>query len=428
MAAGLLMFFHNQLLQDGSSYMRSKLLVLLTVLALVLGTFSGAMAQDAPEVFCGDLAEEDCAILQESRAATMQMAQGTSQLTLDVTEMGLLQLLLGMPVESSNATLTANLVSVADPTAMAAIQTLDGATQEEIMQMMADDPQALLDFYSGWDFDASVGLSLTPEIADLISVQSGLDFPAEIAMEAKMVDGVIYWDLSEVAAFVPTVAAGWVGFPMAEFMQEMENQGMLDEAVAAMNEQNAGMSGTAMAGFGSVQFFQDNAEMFQQYTTVTRGEDVELDGQTGATFTMNFDAAAFLSGPEVQQMIVDLANAGAFEGTGLNAADIEQNIQMLSMMGPMLFTGITATATQTIGLDDLLQYDYESELSWDMAGLLQMAQTSGMLPADLPSDNVGFGIKVLTSDDNMSIEATETIEAPADAAMIPLEGLLPTAN
>jgi hypothetical protein len=57
-----------------------------------------------------------------------------------------------------------------------------------------------------------------------------------------------------------------------------------------------------------------------------------------------------------------------------------------------------------------------------------MAQTSGMLPADLPSDNVGFSIKVLTSDDNMSIEATETIEAPADAAMIPLEGLLPTAN
>jgi hypothetical protein len=47
----------------------SKLLALFTVLALVLGTFSGALAQAAPDVFCGDLAEEDCAILQESQAA-----------------------------------------------------------------------------------------------------------------------------------------------------------------------------------------------------------------------------------------------------------------------------------------------------------------------------------------------------------------------
>jgi len=358
----------------------------------------------------------------------MQVAQSTSQLTLDVTAMGLFEMLFGVPVESSNATLTANLLSVADPTAMAATETLNGATPEEIMQMMADDPQTLLDFYNGWDFDASAGLSLTPELAGLISASSGLDFPAEIAVAAKMVDGVIYWDLSEVAAFVPTVAAGWVGFPQAEFMQEMENQGMLDEAVAAMNEQNAGMSGSAMVGFGSMQFFQDNAEMFQQYTTVVRGEDVELDGQTGATFTTNFDVAAFLSGPEFQQIVVDLANAGAFEGTGLSAADIEQNIQMLGMMGPMLFTGMTATATQTIGLDDLLQYSYESELAWDMSGLLQMAQSTGQLPADLPSDNVGFSIKVLTSDSNMSTEATETIAAPEGAAMIPLEGLLPAAD
>jgi hypothetical protein len=187
------------------------------------------------------------------------------------------------------------------------------------------------------------------------------------------------------------------------------------------------MSGSAMATFGSVQFFQDNAEMFQQYMTVERGEDVELAGQTGATFLTNFDAAAFLSGPEFQQILVDLANANPemLAGTGFTAADVEQNIQMLGMVGPMLFTGITATASETIGLDDMLQYDYESELSWDMAGLIQMAQTSGALPPDLQiTDEVGFSLQTIISNDNMSTEVTETIAAPEGAAMIPLESVL----
>ena len=70
----------------------------------------------------------------------------------------------------------------------------------------------------------------------------------------------------------------------------------------------------------------------------------------------------------------------------MTAADIEQNVQMLGMMGPMLFTGMTATAKQTIGLDDLLLYEYESEVAWDMSGLVQMAAASGQLPAELTAD------------------------------------------
>jgi hypothetical protein len=399
--------------------MRSKLLVLFTVLALVLGTFSGALAQDASDVFCGDLAAEDCAILQQSKAAAQEIAQGTSEFTFDLTVDGIP----GLPAESLNSTLTGSITTVADPAALAAMQALSGLGQEEMIQLMADDPQTMLDLYSGWDFDAAVSLAMTPELADLISAQYGLDIPDQIAMQAKLVDGVIYWDLSEVAAFAPAVATGWVGFPLVEYMQALVDEGTLENAAAAMAEDGA--SGTAMTAFGSAQFFQDNAEMFQQYTTVARGEDVELDGQTGATFLMNFDTAAFLSGPEFQQIVVDMANAGAFEGTGFTAADVEQNIQMLGMMGPMLFTGITATASETIGLDDLLQHEYTSELAWDMAGLVQMAQASGALPAELQpaGDKVGFSAKTVVSSSDMAAEATATIAAPADAALIPLESL-----
>jgi hypothetical protein len=407
--------------------MRTKLFVLLTVLALLLGTFTSALAQDAatgqPPVFCGDLGEEDCAILQDSRDATNQIAQNTSVISLDVTVNGIP----GLPAETINATLTSRMMSVADPAAMAAVQQLNGLSQEETMQVLADDAQPMMDLLNGWDFDVALELMMTPELAELIAAQSGLDFPDQVAMQARMVDGVLYWELSEVAAFVPTVASGWVGFPVAEMMAELEAQGAFEQAVEAMNDPNVVASaGVTMIGAGSVQFFQQNAEMFQKYMTIERGEDVELDGQTGATFLTNFDATAFLSGPDFQQIVIDLANAGAFEGTGLTAADVEQNVQMLGMMGPMLFTGITATATETIGLDDLYLYDYASELVWDMSGLVQMAASSGQLPAELQptSDQVGFNVNTTISNEDMSTEATETIEAPADAQMISLEGVI----
>jgi hypothetical protein len=407
--------------------MRTKLYVLLTVLALTLGTVTPAFAQDTatdlPPVFCGDLSEEDCTILQDSRAATQNVAQNTSQMTLDVTVNGIP----GLPAESLNATLTGNIMSVADPAAMAAIQQINGLSQEETMQMLADDPQPMFDMLSGWDFDLSAGVTMSPELADLVSLQTGLDFPDTVAMQAKMVDGVFYWDLSEVAAFVPTVASGWVGFPVAEMMTELENQGAFDQALENMDDPGMAASAGVMVGsVGSAQFIQQNAEMFEKYLTIERGEDIELAGQTGATFMTNFDAAAFLSGPEFQQWVIDWANAGAFEGTGLTAADVEQNVQMLGMMGPMLFTGITATATETIGLDDLYQYDYESELSWDMSGLVQMAQSTGQLPAELAptSDNVGFSINTIISNGDMSEEATETIDAPENPAMISVEDVL----
>ncbi len=407
--------------------MRTKLFVLLTVLALLLGTVTPALAQDAasnlPPVFCGDLSEEDCAILQDSHDAMNQVAQNTSLTSLDVTLTGIPTL----PAETINASLTSSLMSAADPAALAAARSLNGLTQEETLQVLADDPQPIIDLFSGWNYDMSVGATMTPELANMIGAQSGLDIPDQLAVAVKLVDGVIYWDLSEVAAFVPTVASGWIGFPLLDMMTELAKQGAFTQALQAMNDPAAmGAGGLTISGFGSAQFFRQNAEMFQKFMTIERGEDVELDGQTGATFVTTMDVGAFLSSPEFQQVIVDLAKAGAFEGTGLTAADVEQNVQMLSMMGPMLFTGITATAKQTIGLDDLYQYDYESEVAWDMSGLVQMAAASGQLPAELQptSDQVGFSVKTIISNDNLSTEATETIEAPAGAQMIPLESVL----
>jgi len=406
--------------------MRTKIFVLLTVLALLLGTVTPALAQDTassePPVFCGNLDKEDCGVLQKSHDLMKQVAQSTALTSFDVTLNGIP----GLPAETINAAITSNMTSVADPAAMAAAQKLNGLTQEETLQLLADDPQPVVDLISGWDFDMSLDVTVTPELADLISAQSGLKVPDQLAIQTKLVDGVLYWDLSEVAAFVPTIAAGWIGFPLLDMINELVNQGAFEQALSMQAQGASGAGGMTIAGVGSAQFVQQYAETFQKYMTIESGDVVELDGQPAAPYITTMDVAGFLSGPEFQQIVVDLAKQGAFESTGLTAADIEQNVQMLGMMGPMLFTGMTATAKQTIGLDDLLLYEYESEVAWDMSGLVQMAAASGQLPAELTptSDNVGFDIKTSISNSNMSTEATETIEAPADAQMIPLESVL----
>ena len=407
--------------------MRTKIFVLMTVLALLLGTVTPALAQDTagsePPVFCGNLDKEDCGVLQKSHDLMKQLAQSTALTSFDVTLNGIP----GLPAEMINVAISSDTTSVADPAAMAAVQKFDGLTQEETLQMLADDPQPLVDLVSGWDLDMSLDATVTPELADLISAQSGLQVPDQLAIQAKLVDGVLYWDLSEVAAFVPTIAAGWVGFPLLDMINELVKQGAFEQALQSMQESGAAdAGGLTVAGIGSAQFLQQYGETLQKYMTIESGEVVMLNGQPAQPYTTTMDVAGFLSGPEFQQIVVDLAKQGAFEGTGLTAADIEQNVQMLGMMGPMLFTGMTATAKQTIGLDDLLQYEYESEVAWDMSGLVQMAAASGQLPAELKptSDNVGFDIKTAISNSDMSTEATATIEPPADAQMIPLESVL----
>jgi len=409
----------------GVTDMRSKLLVLISVLALVLGTFSGALAQDAPQVFCGDLAAEDCAILQESKAAMQEVAQYTATSSFDATLIGIP----GLPADPTEVTVSVNGLFAMDESAMAAAQALSGLTQEERLQLLQNSPQTTVELFAGWTFDVTMGVAMTPELAAAFSVQVGHELPDTLAIAARLVDGVLYWDVSEVAAIVPTVASGWVGFPLAELLLALAEQGAFDQ-ITLLNDPatlaDAGSAGTLVASLGAMQFVQGNPELFQPFLTIERGEDIDLAGQTGAAFVTSFDAVSFFGSPELQEIIVALAQAGAFEGTGIAAADIEQNAQMVSMMAPMLFDGITAVAQQTIGLDDLYQYNYMSELSWDLAGLIQMAAASGQLPAELQptSEDVSVSLDTIISNDNLATEQSEAIEAPAGAAMIALEDLL----
>ncbi len=397
--------------------MRSKLLGLLVVLALLLGLFGTALAQDdAAAPFCGDLADEDCTLLQDSQAAMMDVSSYKSTAVIDAIVAGIP----GLPADEINVNLTVDGAFALDDAALAAGKKFEGQDQQAVMKMMAEDPQVLLDLVNGADFDLTVSYTMNQELADFASANAGVEIPASGSIGVIMVDGVLYADLSEFAAL--GAPEGWIGVPVAEALQAQVDAGVFEQAMAQMDPAN--MDPTTAATLGMQSMLMGQVKGFEKYMTIERGEDVEVgDGQPGAYFSTSVDVAGLVAGPEFAEMIKTLADSGAFEGSGLTAADIEANLPMVGMMAPMIFADLKVGNTTTIGTEDMFVYNTTSEFSWDLSGLLQMAAMSGALPAEIDASapmSFSFTTDVTNSDFNVE----QTIEAPADAMMIPVESMM----
>lgn len=397
--------------------MRSKLLGLLVVLALLLGMFGTALAQDdASAPFCGDLADDDCTLLQDSQAAMMEVSSYKSTAVIDATVAGIP----GLPADEINVNLTVDGAFVMDDVALAASQAFVGQDQQAIMAAIAEDPQPLIDLVNGAGFDLTVSYTMNQDLADFASANAGVEIPASGTIGVIMVDGVLYADLSEFAAL--GAPEGWIGVPVAELVQAQVDAGAFEQAMAQMDPEN--MDPTTAATLGMQNMLMGQAKGFEKYMTIERGDDMEVgDGQAAAYFSTNVDVAGLVAGPEFAELINTLAESGAFEGSGLTAADIEANLPMLGMMAPMIFADLKVGNTVTVGTEDLFVYNTTSEFSWDLSGLLQMAAATGQLPEGIDASNpVAFSFT--TSVDNSDFNVEQTVEAPEDAQMIPVEAMM----
>jgi hypothetical protein len=397
--------------------MRSKLLALLVVLALLLGTFSTALAQDMAEPFCGDLAEDDCTLLQESQAAMLEVSSYDTTATYNLMVAGIP----GLPADEIEVNVTLDGTFVMDDAALEAAAGFVGLDQQAIVESLAEDAQPIVDLINGMDIDATVSYNLTPEVADLFTAQAGAAIPESAAVGVIMVDGVLYVELSDFAEL--GAPEGWTGVPVGELVQAQVDAGAFEQAAAQMDPANLDPSMAATMGMQNM--LMGTAEQFEQYMTVERAEeDVELaDGGTGAVFNTTVDVAGLVAGPEFSEFIMTLADSGAFEGSGLTGADIEANLPMVGMMAPMIFADLVVGNSVTVGVEDMLVYNTSSQFSWDLTGLLQMAAMSGALPPEIDA-SAPMSFSFTTSVNNSEFDAGQTVEAPADATLIPAESLM----
>ncbi len=409
--------------------MRSKVLSLLLVLVLLLATFSTALAQTEP--FCGDLDEADCALLTTATENMMDVASYTAEAAYSAQLVGIP----GLPLSEAAVDVMVGGAFAYDDAALAAAQQLGMATsQEDMAALMSDSPELFVDFYNGWSFDAQIDVAISEDLAAALSADAGVEIPTALAVPLILKDGVLYVDVTELAPLMEGGEGmeGWIGFELGRVLEASAEQGVFEQAAASMDPEAMAMAGgedaaTAAALMGLAAAMSDPTA-FEQFQTIERVDDEEIDGMPVAVFVTSFDVLSFISSPQFVDLIMGLADSGALGADAPTAADVEQGMQMLGLMGPMLFQGLTSESTTMASIDEPNYIVGQSSLfSWDLAGLLQMAAMSGAVPADqMPSGE--SKIEISTSVMNSSINEPQEIEAPADAQIVPAEAMMQPAE
>jgi hypothetical protein len=307
-------------------------------------------------------------------------------------------------------------------------------TQEDLAALMSESPEVLVDFYNGWSFDIVMVVDISEELAEALSAEIGIPVPTLLSVPVKLVDGILYVNLTDVVPLLEggEALAGWLGFELGPVLEAAAEQGLFEAAAMQMamddpsmlvdSPENAALAG-ALIG---VQAALADPAAFEKYMEVSRAADDVINGMDVAVFTTKMDILSLISSPEFIDLVSGLAESGALGEDAPSAADLEQALTMLSFMGPMLFQGLVSESTTAVSLDEPNYIVAQTTLfSWDLSGLLQMAAMTGALPADQMPSGASL-IEFETSVVNSAFNEPQTINAPADALIIPAESMMAT--
>ena len=407
--------------------MRSKVASLLLVVLMVLASFVPAFAQSEP--FCGDLDAADCELLTAATANMQEVASYKAAASYSAVLAGIP----GLPLAEATVDVTVDgAFSYSDAAMAAAAQLAEVQGQQDVANLMAESPELFVDFYNGWAFDMVIDVAMSDELAAALSADAGVEIPSELSAPLILKDGVLYVDVTDVAPLIEGMQGmeGWLGFEFGPVLEAAAEQGMFEQAAASMDpEAMAGAADPAtLAALMGVQTALSDPSSFEKFMSIERVEDDEIDGAPVAVFVTKLDLLAFLTSPEFIELVKGLAASGALGEDAPSAADLDQALGMLGMMGPMIFQGLTSESTTAVSLDEPNYIVSASTLfSWDLTSLLQMAAMSGAVPADqLPSGQ--SLVEISTTVVNSDIGGEQMIEAPADAQIVPAEAMMQPAQ
>lgn len=403
--------------------MRSKSVSLLLVVLLLLASFSTAFAQTEP--FCGDLDAADCELLTLATANMMDVSSYQASAEFSAFLGGIP----GLPLEEAAVVVNVDGAFAYDESAMAAAASLAGVqTQEEIAAMMVESPEVFVDFYNGWAFDMVIAVAISEDLAAALSADAGVEIPTAFSIPLILKDGILYVDPTEVAPLIDGLQGmeGWIGFELGRVIEAAAEQGMFEEAAAQMDPaMMAGdMDAATVGALVGAQAMLGDPKAFEQFMSIARDADDEIADMSVAVFVSSMDIPGLITSPEFVGLIKSLAETGALGEDAPSAADIDQAMTMLGMMGPMLFEGLTSENVTAVSLDEPNYVVAQTSLfSWDLSGLLQMAAMSGAVPADMMPSGESM-IEIATAVVNMGFNEPQEIEAPADAMVVPAESMM----
>ncbi len=391
--------------------MLKKARVLLLVLALLVFATAPAFAQDLPEPFCGNLAAEDCDLLKDAQAAQFEVTSQTSVVDVNATIAGIP----GAPAEELTFSYVQDATIFIDPEIALRMLELQ-QDPEALLDNMEEMMDVVVELYRTMDLDLDLSVTLPPEIAAIFSAQAGIEVPEDLAFELVLKDGFGYIATEGLAFADPSIPeiGEWLGIDLAGLIEMGLAEGMSEEMES---DPQMAQSMALSAAFSS----EEVRSLFDPFVVVERTDDSEVDGTEVAVFETSFDFAGFLASPGFWSFVE--ANLDAINSMGeaqVTAEDLQQARMALTFLGPALLQGLELTTVTSIGVDDGYAYNSTIDFNWDLSDLLAFAASTGAMPVDGASNAfISLAVDSSAADFN---EAAE-VEAPADAVIVPLEGL-----
>jgi hypothetical protein len=372
----------------------------LLLLVLLLAVFSGsAMAQDVPQTYCGDLAESDCSILNESATAMRELTSAAFDFQMDFGMSDIPEF-----DGDINFSLSGDGAYAFDEATLSAMMA-SPADMMEMMQNMENLPQMVQDILKGISADANVVLTLPQNLPDM-----DRPLPGKVGFSVRMVDGIGYINLDKLAELDPSgdLPRGWQGLDIAT----LAGQALAQQSDSLNNMPNMGMNMDMMGMYA-------NSELVNKHITVTRAEDVTVDGQSAAVFNMSVDLGGLFSDPAFQEMLVGQIESMT-ESMDSNDMPSPSDMDDILKLYSTLFDGFVFNSTQTIGLDDHYVHQTAMTLDWALDLSSMGAAFGGSSSNRIPPINISFDFKANLSQFNNAPEIT----APEDAQMVPLDELM----
>ncbi|MBN2471961.1 MAG: hypothetical protein JXN59_14670 [Anaerolineae bacterium] len=328
--------------------LRMKSVILFVVLvALMSLPFGGVSAQggELPPAFCGDLSDEDCAILEQSQTAMMEVSSSAVNMQFDMAFVGIED-----PEDEFNMSILVDGAFAADSALLA--QYKQAPTPEMMSEIMAEGMAVVAEMLRAVEGQADIQIVLPAELA----AEAGIPLDS-LNTTLVMVDGVVYANLE---SLIPAEAMeegemqmpAWMGIDLAG-MYEMMGEMSVEEMGGDMDELQELFGSEELAAFYDY-------EAWGEFMTITRLEDAEVMGQPMAVFSMVLDYEAMFSSDAFQEAFGNYMQK-MMELQGADAEEMPDNF--MDVMTAMM-SGMSMEITQWIGLEDYYMHHMDMSFAY----------------------------------------------------------------
>ncbi|MBV7338616.1 hypothetical protein KFU94_62440 [Chloroflexi bacterium TSY] len=327
--------------------------ILAIAVALIFAGSTTIWAQDTT-TYCELLSAEDCELLHDSAQAMRDVTSIETQVNVDM----LVKNIPEVPFEELSVNVTQYTAFALDDDAAQILADLRQMSPDDmtfLFQRTEEVFNLYFDVLTGSTFDTELTVSVSEDVAQIISEEAdaGFDLPSSIGFGVRLLDGIMYVNLSSFADALPgirTTGAMWLGFefaPVLDLAAADADFGEIGEEEAATLAQFAsGMGGVSGGPLITTLGATEMTELLLPYVDVERLPDDELDGNGVAVFRTVIDYQYLSGDPIFQSLLAELLGDESLIGIRLSDLEIEQIVGMAEVFGPDLLASLGLELTR----------------------------------------------------------------------------------